>query len=781
MSSRTSDQTRKAQAEALFDLLRHGQATRDTEAFVRHACERARDLVGADFVALLSRAPGGGYAWLGIAGARTKVLPESYRALGRGPGAMAISQSRTVIFGRGRPGTDGDLAGLQHMEAEGAVLTMAVPLKDAGGPFGALVFGWRSDVDVSQDQRELGEALGDYAAVVLDNTTAHAESERRRGEAQALAELMRQSATERSTSRVIELICEQAAKLTGGDYAGIRLVTEAGVLEWAGMWGNRTETWRTRTSARGTGGASNAMESGRTSINRTPPAAELDPNSVRAQEGGVVVLATPLTYSGRRLGSLVVGWRSDVQPSGEQIRVAEMLAGYGAAVIDNARAHAESERRRTEAEALTELVRQGAAEHDPDAAIALICDRAPGLLGADYVSVSLVEEGQQRIWHGRSGSETPWSAPTRGRGTGPTARALQAGRAIIFEHLRDNPDFSHFHNSQGGQTAVAAPFTGRRGLKGALHVGWRGEVRVMPSQLQLAEAVAGYAAEILENAKAHAALEERAEQLAASEERYRKLSEELEHRVAQRTAELEVANKELEAFSYSVSHDLRSPLRSMDGFCQVLLEDYGDRLDETGHEYLQRVRSASQRMAELIDGLLALSRVTRTQLSHEPVDLSALAESILGSFRELEPGRKLTISIEPDLATNGDPRLLRIMLDNLLNNAWKFTAKQERARIEVGKTQLDGETVFFVRDDGAGFEMDYQDKLFGPFQRLHGATEFEGTGIGLATVQRIVHRHGGRVWAEGKVGEGATFYFTLPNGGAAVSSASFPAKTKGAA
>ncbi|QIN81359.1 hypothetical protein GBA63_01020 [Rubrobacter tropicus] len=221
--------------------------------------------------------------------------------------------------------------------------------------------------------------------------------------------------------------------------------------------------------------------------------------------------------------------------------------------------------------------------------------------------------------------------------------------------------------------------------------------------------------------------------------------------------ELEGTNRELEAFSYSVSHDLRAPLRTIDGFSQILSEDYGDKLDDEGLDYLRRVRSASRHMAELIDDLLDLSRVGRRPLRRESVNLSALASGIAEDLRRTAPGRNVEFDIEEGVTARGDVGLLKVALENLLGNAWKFTSREERATIRFGVSG----GAFYVSDDGAGFEEAYKDKLFGAFQRLHGPEEFEGTGIGLATVARIIHRHGGEVWAEGEVGEGATFRFTL--------------------
>jgi PAS domain S-box-containing protein len=224
---------------------------------------------------------------------------------------------------------------------------------------------------------------------------------------------------------------------------------------------------------------------------------------------------------------------------------------------------------------------------------------------------------------------------------------------------------------------------------------------------------------------------------------------------------LRKANAELESFSYSVSHDLRAPLRGIDGWSLALLEDYGDSLDTRAKEYLEFVRAETQRMGKLIDDLLELSRVTRSKMSSQQVNLSELVRCVTDRLRLAEPHRKVEFVIHPQSYAYGDPRLLEIMLENLLGNAWKFTVQRPLARIEFGRTVKDGEIVYFVSDNGAGFDMAYARKLFGAFQRMHRASEFPGSGVGLATVQRIIHRHGGRVWAEAEVEKGATFYFTL--------------------
>ena len=278
------------------------------------------------------------------------------------------------------------------------------------------------------------------------------------------------------------------------------------------------------------------------------------------------------------------------------------------------------------------------------------------------------------------------------------------------------------------------------------------------TEIEFATQIASHLGVALQHAELLADLQAEVQERQQAEQAVQSLNQGLQRAII----ELQAVNKELEAFSYSVSHDLRAPLRSIDGFSQALLEDCHDQLNANGQDYLRRIRAATQRMGQLIDDLLNLSRVTRSEMYLEPVDLSLLASGICTELQQSQPERQVEFVIQTGVLAQGDTRLVRVLLVNLLNNAWKFTSKHTQARIEFGVSNSEsGVPVYFVRDDGAGFDMTYTNKLFGPFQRLHNMKDFPGNGIGLATVQRIVHRHGGRVWAEGEVERGATFYFTL--------------------
>lgn len=241
-----------------------------------------------------------------------------------------------------------------------------------------------------------------------------------------------------------------------------------------------------------------------------------------------------------------------------------------------------------------------------------------------------------------------------------------------------------------------------------------------------------------------------------------RLNQELEKRVADRTAQLELTNRELESFAYSVSHDLRAPLRSIDGFSRILLEDSADQLDDDGKKNLEIIRTSTQRMGQLIDDLLQLSVITRSQFTTQPVDLSALVNTVIESLIKANPHRLIQLTIQPDCLAVANENLMRIALENLIGNAWKFSSTRAESKIEFGRQLQNDHPVYFIRDNGVGFDMKYVSKLFGAFERLHTSIEFPGTGIGLATVQRIIHRHGGKIWIEGRLNEGATVYFTIP-------------------
>jgi signal transduction histidine kinase len=299
------------------------------------------------------------------------------------------------------------------------------------------------------------------------------------------------------------------------------------------------------------------------------------------------------------------------------------------------------------------------------------------------------------------------------------------------------------------------------GLAGALALS-RSITRPLHSLTSAASAIAAGNYSRLVDVRSRDELGALASAFNAMATKVRDAQHDLEQKVRERTVQFEVANRELEAFSYSVSHDLRAPLRHINGFSQALLEDYDDRLDDEGKGYLQELRSASLEMSELIDDLLKLAQVTRSEMRREVVNISEMVHCVAARLQKIHAQRTLVVNIEDGLLIRGDKRLLQIALSNLLENAWKFTSKVAEAEISFGRVEKGDESSYFVRDNGAGFDIAYVGKLFGAFQRLHTAAEFAGTGVGLATVQRIVQRHGGRVWAEGAVNKGATFYFTVP-------------------
>lgn len=422
------------------------------------------------------------------------------------------------------------------------------------------------------------------------------------------------------------------------------------------------------------------------------------------------------------------------------------------------------------ANAFLNLGRQLSAARTPNEAAAIMLEAADALFQWDACLFDLLGVEQDSVHtvvciDTINGERREIPAESLGGKLSPlAARALEGGQLIFREPGAPVKDgkMPFGDKSRASASIMYVPIRKDERTLGLLSLQSYAPEAYTRDDLNTLEALADHCGGALERIRAEQENERLNQELRLRLEELQRLNEDLERRVRERTAQLEAINKELEAFSYSVSHDLRAPLRSIRGFSEVLLERYSKQLDSTGQEFLRRACQSSQQMETLIEDLLKLSRVSRSELQRQQVNLSNMAESIATDLMKSDPQRDAQIVIEPGLEARGDERLLRVALDNLLRNAWKFTSKQPHAKIEVGIS--DGPPLaFFVRDNGAGFDMAYSTRLFGVFQRLHTVSEFPGTGVGLATVQRIINRHGGRVWATGEVDHGATFFFTLPN------------------
>ncbi|HSB73684.1 MAG TPA: GAF domain-containing protein [Candidatus Methylomirabilis sp.] len=599
-----------------------------------------------------------------------------------------------------------------------------------------------------QQDREILRLFAAQAAAAIENATLLAAAERAAREARSLYEVAHSLTTSLDPMEVLHLIVVKTRELLGTPHGQVVLWDESsqtlrlGAVDGTGAEKVRGQEFRLGEGVNGIVAQTRApliVNDYQAFPHRVPELTEL-----------TAVIGIPLLYRGRLLGVLT---SHTTQPGAafvqDHLALLTSFADQAAMALENARLFADAEERATELKALREIGQAIVARLELPAVLKAVVRGAMELLGSHHYQIILWDEATRTLGLGEAlGTEAGRGldgrvAPDRGA-IGAVTRSRQP---LVLNDYQDSSLASP--EAPDVRAALIVPVLFEDRLLGILHCHTtQPGKRFGADDLRRLQMLATQAAIAIENARLY--------------EQVRRYAEELERKVEDRTRELQAANAELEAFSYSVSHDLRTPLVGIGGFSRVLLRRYGARLDAKGKDYLQRVQAGAQRMEERVDALLALALATRHPLHREPVDLTALARAIASDLRQRDPDRPAELHIQDGLAVQGDPRLLRALLENLLGNAWKFTLHRQPARIEVGRRSgADGGAVYFVRDNGVGFETADGAKLFGAFQRLHSAEQFPGSGIGLATVQRIVERHDGRVWAEGAVDGGATFFFTL--------------------
>ena len=674
-----------------------------------------------------------------------------------------LKTKRGVTFGtKDIQNVVGEFPGLSSMVESGVRAKLAAPVTVRGEVIGVLSFDSLTIDSYTERHLALAERVANQIAGAIANAELHKSLERESRERGVLAEIGRIISSSLDISQIYEAFADQVRKIIPFKRIAISLVGgETGSITVAYRTGMEIPGWAEQPSRPLAGTIDEQVLQTRVGVIFGPEdiarVAHGYPEIAASVQDVRSLMAAPLISKDEVIGILSFASTTGMF-SRADLFLAKQVASEIASAVSNSQLHSslrESEALQSqlarENEALAEIGRVIGSSLEIDRVYRSFAEHVQRLIPVDRIAISKVDvlsgEMLSPFVGGIRVPEYEGDVPVSVSGF-IEEEVVRTREAVLFQPAKLAEVEEKFPNELPGYNAglrsqIAVPLISRNELIGVLELVSRKPNAYDEATLDLARSVADQIAGAIDNATLY-------EATLRSQEENRRLVENLQE-----------SNKELEAFTYAVSHDLRAPLRSIDGFSQALLEDYLERLDADGQDYLNRVRAASQRMGELIDDLLSLSRITRSVMERESVDLSSVAEAVADELRATKPDRQVEFVIRQGLNAKGDARFLRVVLDNLLGNSWKYTEKNPTARIEFDVTEDEGTAVYFVRDDGAGFDMAYADKLFGAFQRLHSVEEFEGLGIGLATVQRIIGRHGGRVWAEAAVDQGATFYFTL--------------------